>query len=588
MTFRTQLVSAVALAASLLLSVACATRDGQPSLATQTEALTWTQTAVLSVDDGGTAGQQFAFWVSTTGAVTAVGSPSGSGNGAVFVFTRAADGTWSQSQELLSSDESGNDGFGSPLSLSGNTLLVGAGEKTLAQAGQGAAYVFGQNASGAWTQTQELVANNPAAGDLFGYDVALSGTTALIGAAGVNSNQGSAYVFTQGSDGGWSETQEMTAPDGTANDYFGSAVALSGSTEVVGAPLKNVGANVQQGTAYVYVSGSLVPEEELFAGDATAGDQFGGSLAVSGSTLLIGAPNKDGGVGAAYVFAPAGGGGWTQAQKLVANDGRTDDYFGASLALSGNTALIGAWGHQSAYLFTQNDAGLWALETELVSGTGLFGQSVSLAQGTAVVGAPTLSGAAYVYAALQDDGTACTAGAQCISLHCVQSVCCNAACGPCGDCTTGTCLAVDAGSTGAPACAPYVCDGTDVTCPSSCGSNAACVSNAYCMGSSCVAKSGAGASCLTGATCFSGACLGNICCAGACTVSGACGATACDSNGSCVYPAGACPGGTCVNGMCQQPDAGSGGGSSKGCGCDGSGSAAWLLPLLVLAIRRRR
>ena len=172
---------------------------------------------------------------------------------------------------------------------------------------------------------------------------------------GANMDQGSAYVFVKPG-GGWAsgtQTATLTASDGAADDRFGLSVAVSGDTVVIGEPLDDFGANVDQGSAYVFVKpgGGWVSGTQLAkltASDGTAVDRFGFSVAVSGDTVVAGAYLDDVGAnmdqGSAYVFVKPGGG-WasgTQSAKLTASDGAGNNWFGWSVAVSGDTVVAGA------------------------------------------------------------------------------------------------------------------------------------------------------------------------------------------------------------------------------------------------------
>ena len=133
--------------------------------------------------------------------------------------------------------------------------MVGAcGDDVGANADQGSAYVFTRSGT-TWSQQAKLTAADGAAGDWFGYSVAVSGDTAVVGAAGddvgANADQGSAYVFAR-SGTTWTQQAQLTAADGAAGDCFGRSVAVSGDTAVVGASDDDVGANTDQGSAYVF------------------------------------------------------------------------------------------------------------------------------------------------------------------------------------------------------------------------------------------------------------------------------------------------------------------------------------------------
>ena len=284
-----------------------------------------------------------------------------------------------------------------------------------------------------FVQQAELTASDGAAGDQFGFSIALSGdgNTAVVGAFGhtVNGNvyQGAAYVFTN-SGGNWSQQAELSASDGAAGDWFGDSVALSGdgNTAVLGASGHAVNGNQIQGAAYVFTNsaGSWSQQQELTASDGEYEDEFGISVAMSsdGNTALVGAyahtVNGNRYQGAGYVFTNSAGS-WSQQAELTASDGVYDDEFGISVALSsdGNTALVGALFHTvngnryqgAAYVFT-NSAGSWSQQQELTASDGaggdLFGNSVTLSSdgNTALAGAPyhtvngnANQGAAYTF-----------------------------------------------------------------------------------------------------------------------------------------------------------------------------------------------
>ena len=205
-----------------------------------------------------------------------------------------AGGHWSQTGELTSSDGNANDSFGGSVSVSGTTAVVGAPfHKVGSHASQGAAYVYTLS-GGSWSQTGELTASDGAANDTLGSSVAVSAATVVVGApvhmvAG-HASQGAAYVFTLGG-GTWSQTGELTASDGAANDTLGSSVSVSGTAVVAGAPVHAVCGHASQGAVYVFtLSASFWSQTgELTASDGNAGDRFGASAAVSGTTELVGA-----------------------------------------------------------------------------------------------------------------------------------------------------------------------------------------------------------------------------------------------------------------------------------------------------------
>jgi hypothetical protein len=307
---------------------------------------TWSQRAKLTAA-GAAAGDEFGSAVTLSGSTAVVGAPGKNSNtGAAYVFT-GSGGTWTQQAKLTAADAATHDQFGYTVAIYGSTAVVAAPFK---KSGTGAAYVFTGSGS-TWTQRAKLTAADAATNDLFGISAAISGSTAVLGAPGKNSFTGAAYVYT-GSGSTWTQRAKLTATDGFSGDYFGNSVALSGSTAVVGAPLK--GAN--SGAAYVFTgSGATWTQQaELSATDATTGDEFGISAAISSSTAVIGANGKNTGAGAAYVFTGSGAT-WTQQAKLTATDAATGDHFGVSVAISGSAAVVGANGKNTdtgaAYVF---------------------------------------------------------------------------------------------------------------------------------------------------------------------------------------------------------------------------------------------
>jgi hypothetical protein len=193
--------------------------------------------------------------------------------------------------------------------------------------------------------------------------------------------------------------QAQLLPNGSAGDQFGHGVAIDGTTMVVGAPRDDVGANGDQGSAYVYdlVNGVWVLQAHLFANDGAGGDWFGGAVAIAGTTVIIGAAQADIGAndsqGAAYVFRRSGAT-WTQEAKLTVA-GAAGDAFGAAVAAYADRVLVGATGvdgvtadQGTAYVFLRTKTG-WEGDGVLKSASDdrYLGTSVALGDGVAAVGA---------------------------------------------------------------------------------------------------------------------------------------------------------------------------------------------------------
>ena len=311
------------------------------------------------------------------------------------------------SLQLKSGDGAAEDYFGAAVAISGNTAIVGAPRNDInGDADQGAAYIFVRSGR-SWTQEDKLKAPTGAAGDFFGGSVAISGDTAIVGACfndvGGNANQGSVYIFTR-SAGVWTQQDKLTAGDGAANDLFGFSVAIDGDTAIIGAHLADAGVNVNQGAAYIFTrSGGGVFSEsaKLTAPNAAVGDLFGVSVAIDAETAVIGASGKtergDAAAGAAYVFTLSGGA-WTAQQKLLPDISAPDNFFGAAVAVSGDTALIGSFGddiganaNQGAAVVFVRSGSTWTKQEKLTAADGSaddkFGIAVALSGDTAVIGA---------------------------------------------------------------------------------------------------------------------------------------------------------------------------------------------------------
>ena len=208
-------------------------------------------------------------------------------------------------------------------------------------------------------QIAKLTASDGVAGDLFGHSVAVDGDTAVVGAYEDESEKGAAYVLAKDSSGAWSQVAKLTASDGEAGDIFGWSVAVDWDTVVVGARYDD--------SAYVFTKpgtgwATATETAKLTASDGVVGDWFGQSVAVDGDTVVVGA-SEDDGSGSAYVFTKAADSVWTdatQTAKLTASDGDDFDEFGKSVAVDGDTAVAGAPnndGYGSAYVFIKPAAG---------------------------------------------------------------------------------------------------------------------------------------------------------------------------------------------------------------------------------------
>lgn len=381
--------------------------------------------AKLLANDGAS-GDQLGYSVAISGDTAVVGAPfddtsPDTNHGSIYVFVRSGGG-WAQQAKLKASDGAENDEFGFSVAISGDTIVVGAHEDDVGtNTNQGSAYVFVRS-GGVWTQQQKLAADDGEAGDDFGFSVAISDETVVVGARyddiGPETHQGSAYVFAR-SGANWTRQQKLTASDGSLSEEFGYSVAISGATVAIGARSDRIGTAGFQGSAYVFArsGANWTQQAKLTASDGAANDYFGSSISLSGETVAIGAPFDDLGAtaqGSAYVFVSSGGV-WMQQAKLTANDGAQDDYFGYSVSISGETAVVGARfddvnapNQGSAYVFARSGAN-WTQQQKLTASDGAasdqLGYSVAISGNTILAGAisggsgtPGNQGAAYIFA----------------------------------------------------------------------------------------------------------------------------------------------------------------------------------------------
>lgn len=334
--------------------------------------------------------------------------------GAAYVYRRSAGG-WMEERQLLpfgdkGSGASGFGGFGWSVSTDGAVIAVG--EFGFFNA-PGRAYVFRLGDAG-WIEEAILQSDTPALGDGFGGAIVVNGDVILVGAPYDDSSTGAAYVFRY--DGGqWVREQKLFASDAGAASYYGFDLAVQGDLAVVGSVGGNGSGNSRFGAAYVYRydGQSWSQEQFIVPSDADVYDGFGSAVAVDDGVIVIGARgDEDAGheAGSAYVFRYDGTQ-WVEEQKLTASDANNAHHFGDAVALHGDLAVVGAWGHQSnagsAYVFAFDGTG-WAEREQWVAFNAApsdrFGESVAVWDDFGVVGSVFNDaggdgfGAAFVFA----------------------------------------------------------------------------------------------------------------------------------------------------------------------------------------------
>ncbi|WP_287129130.1 FG-GAP-like repeat-containing protein [Candidatus Cyanaurora vandensis] len=325
----------------------------------------WIPQAQLTASDGG-AGANFGTAVAISGETVVVGAPAVGVSNAAYVFVRT--GTDWNEQQKLTPTVANNAKFGQSVTIQGETLAVGApGYDTGNNDDRGSAFVYIRSGT-TWTLQQEFPNTTGALNEQFGYALALGSETLAVGKPGVGS-KGSAFVFVR-SGTLWTQQQRLTASDGVNGDSFGVAVAISGETVVVSAPSNDLSGNNNRGAAYVFVRSGTVWSEQALLRTATGADDdaFGFAVAIVGDLIVVGMPGDDfegdANRGSAFVFERAGTV-WTQQQsKLTAGDGSAQDQLGYAVAISGNTIVTGAPGDDinatdqgSALVFIRNGSG---------------------------------------------------------------------------------------------------------------------------------------------------------------------------------------------------------------------------------------
>ena len=297
--------------------------------------------------------------------------------------------------KLTAADGEAYDAFGSAVAIDGDYAVAGAPNCD----GGGAVYLYRHEGSG-WNKQIKWVAGG--ASDRFGESVSISGDTVVAGAPGENEGQGEVIVFTD--DGSvWERQARLTAADGAASDSFGASVAISGDTLLVGAPDQSG----QVGVAYVFSRegstwGSPVT---LTAGSNDGAGRFGASVSIHGNVLIVGAPSAENGAGAAYVFRQADTE-WVEEARLTASDARDWSRFGNSVSINGATAIVGNVGMSemmidaAAYIFVYSGA-TWSEQTRIgasdVDAGEKFAAAVSINGNLAAVGQPDSWGSGAVY-----------------------------------------------------------------------------------------------------------------------------------------------------------------------------------------------
>lgn len=315
----------------------------------------------------------------------------------------AAPQSWFQAAELHGANGRFSRYLGISTAAQGNTLVVGASHNA------GEAYVFVEPPSG-WSDVSArytLISSDEQPGDYFGQSVTISGDTVVVGAVGFGGYKGAAYVFAPPKQGqnnkAITETAKLTASDGQPGDEFGSwgAVSIVGNIIAIGAPLATIGPNQRQGAVYIFVEPkggwrTMTETIKLTASEGAAYDSFGISTGLSSDTLAVGAYDANQAQGKVYVFNEVGGQ-VKQVAELTASDGAAGDLLGISVSVSSHTVVAGAPlndnGTGAAYLFVEPESG-WMDMTQTAKLTASDGKAGARMEAVSILASSVVAGAA--------------------------------------------------------------------------------------------------------------------------------------------------------------------------------------------------
>jgi len=313
---------------------------------------------------------------------------SNSNNGAAFIYVRQPNGAWTLQQSLFPGVTSTNFNFGNCVGISGDTAIVGS-------PGEEAAYIYVRSGT-TWTQFQRITIGSQGG---FGQQCGISGNSVIISArnepSGVPNSAGAVYIFALNG-ATWTQQARLTAITGTLGATIGDAVTIEGDTVVLGVQSDES----FRGSAQIFVRNGTTwtAQQRILASDGFSGDLFGTSAAINGNTLVVGAskvtnPNALN-EGAAYVFT-RNGGVWTEQQKLISGDARPQASFGTSVAVEGDTAVVGAINNNSitgggrGYVY-QRSGTIWTRTQRLLSADDhrdTFGFTADISGSNVVIGA---------------------------------------------------------------------------------------------------------------------------------------------------------------------------------------------------------
>lgn len=329
-------------------TVGSALHEGVAYFYMQTTSGSWGLKQTLT-DSAGQANEHFGFSLAmngTTAVVGGIGANSNRGRACVYNFV---NGAWTQVATLAPSDLASGDVFGYSVAITQSTILVGAPSFSSPLGGGtgGAVYAFQKNGSGVWTQVQKFTSSNDVSTDGFGAALAASGTNLIVTAPRLQaSTTASVYLFDLVG-GSWTQEQEIH-PSGVGSfDGFTMSVDIAGDTAIVGAPGSTINTHVE-GIVYVIekIAGTWAQTQQLYLGPTHMNENFGQSVAVAGNgDVLIGAPattvGSKAGQGIAYKYVADASGVYSGAGAYLASDGQAQDHYGYTVAFNSGPSLNG-------------------------------------------------------------------------------------------------------------------------------------------------------------------------------------------------------------------------------------------------------
>jgi hypothetical protein len=327
-----------------------------------------------------------------------------------------------------------NDKFGNAIALDGNTLVIGARENNDGGIDAGAVYIYEQVSADpiSWTLSLKLVVSDSLPLANFGASISLDGDRLAVGAPNDNGEIGAVYLFDRNLGGAeqWGQLKKLTPENGEAGDYFGVSVVLQNDLLFIGADGDDDKAG-DAGTVYLFQRNQGGVDQwgfvkKIYSTHTDHGDHFGSAMAFDRDTLVVGAPFDDlvgaNRAGKVIVFErnQDGADQWGEVKVIWTSDAVTDDFFGTSVAISGDYLAAGAIGQDAfgsdsgaVYIFFRHEGGLnqWGATKKIIASDGgmsqKFGTSVSMRGPLLLVGEPedgtfiTGNGAAYLYGYFQ-------------------------------------------------------------------------------------------------------------------------------------------------------------------------------------------